>query len=224
MPYSNIEILSGALVVACLLLLYCWSKKQSVEGARNQPGLKLAYHEGYVPKPNYNQFKKREGYMPTSSVAGHLTESTSMSHFGAHTGVKGGYHLSDAYLNQRLMREGYVPHGMNINFRSSMEDASPKSLHELNTSATPASNASMTPSKCDTDLFWMSDGSIPENIFTRDGAVNPAVQLTEEDGASLVQMALGKASDRVNNKRSNPSVCGTVFDLVDTGKNHDLTW
>jgi hypothetical protein len=41
MSYTNAEILSGILVAACLLLLYCWSRKSNTSGLSNFPGLKF---------------------------------------------------------------------------------------------------------------------------------------------------------------------------------------
>jgi hypothetical protein len=196
MSYSNVEILSATLVVACLLLLYCWYQKRvdrnSAEHLVNYPGLKLRGRDDYVPKPNYGMFP----------VSGH--------------------------------RDGYVPLGMNINKRGAMtrdphfssEGMSDRtqSLHELVTDDTPASKASSTPVRSDNDILWWSDGSVPQDIFSRDGAVQQDVQLTEKDGDALVRMALGNSSDASAVVR-NPSMSGHFLANADyTHPSRELSW
>lgn len=64
MSYSNLEILSGILVAACLLLLYCnYSKPcpENMHGERYIPGLNM--RQGmYSDLPKAGTFQSRDGY------------------------------------------------------------------------------------------------------------------------------------------------------------------
>lgn len=57
MSYDTTDLLAGGLIVACVLLLLCWSRKP--EGMTAIPGLK--FKSGYTSGPTYGRFH-REGY------------------------------------------------------------------------------------------------------------------------------------------------------------------
>lgn len=86
MSYSNLEILSGVLVAACLLLLYCNYSKSSSENMRHGrmlPGLYMRQGmEGmYGDLPKAGTFKARDGYVVGHPMDKSLSYTTRSSHF-----------------------------------------------------------------------------------------------------------------------------------------------
>ncbi len=70
MSYSNLEILSGVLIVACILLFYCSYNKPAVDGMKHGkvlPGLHM--RDGYSALPKAGSFEARDGY-----TVGHLND------------------------------------------------------------------------------------------------------------------------------------------------------
>lgn len=86
MSYSNLEILSGILVAACLLLLYCNYSKSNSENmlhGRILPGLHMRQGmEGmYGDLPRAGTFKARDGYVVGHPHDASLSYTTRSSHF-----------------------------------------------------------------------------------------------------------------------------------------------
>jgi hypothetical protein len=80
MSYTNVEILSGVLVVACLMLLWC-QRSSNVDGLHGKPQSGLVIRDGYVSMPLAGHFNKTEGYVTGRPGDRSLSYTARASHF-----------------------------------------------------------------------------------------------------------------------------------------------
>ncbi len=144
MSYSNLEILSGILIVACILLAYCSRSKANSSDADGMkhgkviPGLHM--RDGYSALPKAGSFNARDGY-----TVGQLNDP-SLS-----------YTARSSYFNE--------------NFKGGKEDED-AGLNGRETRPTPASANVEQPKGNENKMLWMPDAEIALNVYTRDGQIN----------------------------------------------------
>lgn len=195
MDYTNEQILSGLLILLCIILLYCWftkkSKNSNYEGL-NRPIPGLHFKDGMSKRPIpglhykqgfYVQEKRDLGILPDGTEGMYVTGGKTFGHSG-YSDVEG------------------------------LESAPVTSLSQLEASPSPAADTTGLQVVGTTNIGWQCDGSIPD-YYTRDGCTEPISGETySDDEVAIINNTMSRTTGSVKAVGSG-SLTGSILGLTD---------